>query len=344
LTDTTSEAIERMKDSLDELALAYMHCVPVPKRLDPKRISRDLLDAISLASGRPGHDSAGRYGSELRFEVRVTPDQRRLVSITATFDIECASDTILHIFAPTRSQWVEVVRWQSAPYKEVSGAFSMFQYGISSPDRGGSWYVVTAYIDGWCSSTWSMINFAVLRPASISLKPRVLLASSDSIWWGNEDFGKLVVNQLNFDLRFHAESLDLGVHNRVYIRRYAVNGDVVKRVQPVAASPRDFVDEWTVSPWPEAANWSNDRNIGELKQMHDELQRLKSDPDTGFSYESVHECTGSGYNFQVELCRDNGPSFYFYVKGHSSFAMVRVRNTPDPLCAGKNVLDRMETR
>ena len=251
---------------------------------------------------------------------------------------------MLLVFAPGGSNWEEVVRWQSAPYKEVSGAFSMFQYGISLPDRAGAWYVVTAYIDGWCSSTWSIINYAVLRPSATSSKPKVLLEKSDSIWWGNEDFGKLVVNQLGFDLRFHAESIDLGVHNRVYIRRYAVNGDVVKRVQPVAVSPRDFVDEWMVSSWPEAANWSNERNVGKLKLMHDELKRLKSNPDTGFSYASVRECTGSAYNFQVEVCRDNGPSFYFYMKGQRSFTMISVRKTSDSACFGKNILDSVATK
>ena len=82
------------------------------------------------------------------------------------------------------------------------------------------------------------------------------MAHSDSIWWGNDDTGSLMVGRKNFDLRFHSNSIDSGVHNRVWNRRFAVTGEIVKCVQPVAIFPRDFVDEWIISSWQDASAWS----------------------------------------------------------------------------------------
>jgi hypothetical protein len=339
-----SEAIERMKDTLGELVRAYMSCVPNSAPPNPLQIREDLSDVIEGAGGVVDPDSSGRYGSELYFEARVTQDRRRLISITATFHIKCGSDTVLLVFAPSGGRWEEVLRWQSPPYQRVFGAFGSFQYGISPADRAGSWYVVTAYIPGSCASTWSSIRYDVLRPAATSSTPKVLLAKLDTIWWGDGDEGKLAVNQKDFDLRFHGESIDKGVFVRVFIRHYAVNGDVVRRIQPVAASPRDFVDEWIVSPWPEAANWSTERNVKKLRLAHEELQRINSKQDTLFSYSSVRECAGSPDTVQVELCPGNGPSFYFHVSGNKSFMMMSISKEPDSACAGKDMPGSMSTQ
>lgn len=336
-----AEAISRMKDRLNRLIVAYMACLPVQSEADPKRIQQELSGLAHAHKIRSGVNKNlpkdfGKYGFELWFDTRVTRDARRLISITATFDIECADDTILLVFSPGRTAWQEILRWQSPPYKEVSGAFWAFQYGIS-PDEAGKWYVATAYINGWCSSTWSMINYNVLRVSSVSSQPKVLLAKSDSIWWGNEDFGHLIVNRTDFQLRFDSNSIDAGVLVRKIIRRYAVKGDTVYRIPPVALSPRDFVDEWIVSPWSAARRWSATQDLQELQSMHDKISKLESDPATDFSYGAFQHCTNSTRTFQITLCPEKGGAFYFRVKSGPFFRMIDVKETPDPDCTGRNL-------
>lgn len=252
--------IHSMQSALGRFVGAYMNCVATP--IDPVRMQKELSQrahAFRLPAGQSTKDQLppdfGRYGSELRFEVKIAAEQQ-LIAVAAEFGIACGSDSMLMVFANRDNSWREVVRWQSQPYKTVAGAFEAFNFGISPPDKSGHWYVVVHSIMPWCSSTWSSIRYAVLRPSGDALKPKVLMSRSDSIWWGNDDLGKLVVSADSFDLRFHSNSIDSGVHNRVWIRHYAVSGDVVRRTQPVAVSARDFVDEWIVSPWPEASAWS----------------------------------------------------------------------------------------
>ena len=50
-------------------------------------------------------------------------------------------------------------------------------------------------------------------------------------------------------VEFTARSIDSGVHNREAVRHYLIDGDRVRRVDPVALSPRDFVDEWLTRGW-----------------------------------------------------------------------------------------------
>ena len=344
------DEITRMKDRLNTLVVAYMVCLPVQQTPDPERIQQDLsrlAHAFKLPPGRIKNEDLpkdfGKYGFELWFDVRATKDSRRLVGITASFSVQCAGDALLLIFSPGEATWQEVLRWQSKPYKQVGEALSSFQYGISPPGETASWYVVAFFVSGWCSSTWSAINYSVLRPVPDAPRPKVIFAKSDSIWWGNEDFGKLIVDRQYFDLRFHAQSIDAGVHNRVFVRRYAVNGDVVHRILPVAVSPRDFVDEWIVSSWEEAKSWSAPADLQELKAMHEKLSNLQSDPKSALEYVAVKRCTNSPRAFQVSVCPDD-VTFYLRVETHPSLTMISVKETPDPDCAGRNLLDDMATK
>jgi len=124
----------------------------------------------------------------------------------------------------------------------------------------------------------------------------------------------------------------------------------VVRTQPVAVSPRDFVDEWTVSPWEQAAEWSSRSAIGELEQMHEALsKRTKTANDVfelRFRVQVFRQCGP----YQVEVIKDKAPGFrtsrsvYFQVLGGSTYSMDRVSGTGDPRCTGRNILEEMSTK
>ena len=339
------EAIATMKDRLADFIDAYMRCAP--PRPDAAKVKADLsalAHAYQLPQGVTRNsdlpEDFGKYGFELWFDAKAVPEDR-LLSVTATFYIECGGDTVLLIYAPKGGSWEQVLRWQGRPYMEVSGAFWAFDYGISPPDESGDWYAVTKSISPWCSSTWSSIHYAVLRPGAVPPKPAVLLAASDSIWWGNDDTGKLVVNRADFDLRFHAESIDPAVHNRTWIRHFAVSGNVVRRVRPVAMSVGDFVDEWIVSPWSEASAWSAAGSAGLLKESHERLAALQhSTTGDFFSFDAIRQCSDSPNHWQVELSYGNPEQqeFFFHVIGRPDYVLSRIADKADPHCNGPNEL------
>jgi len=337
------QAIASMKTRLADFVDSYMRCSG--SDVESELIEKDLSRLTNASVDRQSYyaddapEESAHYGYELEFHVGDTASVPRLLSITARFQIQCGSDTVLFIFDHEQGLWREVLLWQSDPYDSIRDAFWSFDYGVSPPDDSGNWYVVTKYINPWCSSTWSSIHYSTMRPVRGSVKPKVLFTGSDSIWWGSDDFGKLAVNRNDFDLRFHAQSIDGGVHNRVWVRHFSVMGDAVHRIPPFAVSPRDFVDEWIVSSWDEATQWSLGHNVGLMEQMH---RRLHAKGFMSFEYQSVRQCSDAPDHYQIEL--SDQPSYYFQVMGTTDYKMKSVSLKPDPACNGEDLLDKMATQ
>lgn len=348
------QATASMKSALRDFITAYFRCVSLQP--DPARIKSDLSTlghAFEMPRGQISKEKIppdfGKFGFELSFQTRLF-ESPRLLGVTANLSIECGGDTVLIIFSPSTESWKEVLLWQKKRYATVAGGTLAFDYGISPPDDAGRWFLVTHDVAPWCSSTWSDIRYSVLRPTSDPDHPKTLFSGSDSMWWGNEDFGTLTVQKDAFDLRFHSASIDAGVHNRVWVRRYSVVGDAVQRIQPVAVSPRDFVDEWVVSPWQQASQWSSRSALAELTQAHAELSRRRNSYKSLLEYDSVYRCTDSPEHYQVEMADETAPnfqtarSFYFQMRGNGDYTMLRVSDKSDARCGGPNILDEMGTK
>ncbi len=249
--------VERTGAAVEAARTAILDSLP-KRDLDPRIPSRSrkaiaamqhrlhayLAAALGCSADAKALEKTLRWSTPgLRFEAR--SPREGLMAVTAGFDVGCGGDTVLAIFARRDGGWRDVLYAHSKPYKEVSGAWGAFDYAVSAPDEGGQWFVAAKTVAPWCSSTWSTIRYSVLRPGAAA----AIFAAEDSIWWGNDDFGRLKAGRDDFELRFHAESIDGGVHNREWVRHFAVRGDKVARIAPFADTPRDFVEEWIQSSW-----------------------------------------------------------------------------------------------
>jgi hypothetical protein len=311
-------AIATMKMRIGAYVLATLQCHPDDN-------AKTLATALSVAAVAAGPSDTG-YGTSLDFTVQ-QPRPKLLVVDTA-FGISCGSDNMLMIFAPAKDGWREVLRLQSKSYDTVAGAYDFFDYAISPPDAAGQWFLVQKNITPWCSSTWATIRYSVLRPLADPLKPRILLDGSDPVWWGNDDTGRLSVGARDFMLRFHAESIDGGVHNREWVRRFSVAGDTVRRIPPLADSPRDFADEWIVSDWSAIAPWTAKP---QLQALHDKLKAVGH-----FDYISVRGCRVPSRT-QIEVEDPDGQThYYFLVAAGADMRMLDAAQTPDRTCTGPN--------
>lgn len=336
LTPRARRAVVLMKARLGELIVASMRCAAVD--VVPAAVASGL-SAQSLAADRRAGADGTNDQFRPSFAVRAI-ESPRVVAITAKIQMACGSDAMLHLFAQDAGgAGKEVLRWQSAAYDTIAGAFEAFDYRLSPTDGQGRWFVVAKSIAPWCSSTWSTIRYAVLRPVPGTTRPKVLLNAEDPIWWGNEDLGTLTVGREEFDLRFHAGSIDLGIHNRVWVRRFSAIGNAVQRIPPVAVNPRDFVDEWIVSPWRLAAQWSSLKTEA-LRELHERLRKIRY-----FEFESVRRCWDAPDHYQVGLRRDDGaPVTFFQVRGADSYTMAGAATKPAKACDGENMLETMSTQ
>ena len=141
-------------------------------------------------------------------------------------------------------------------------------------------------------------------------------------------------------VEFHLASLDGGLQNRAAVRHYRINGEKVKRIDPLALSPRDFVEESMTSDWKEVALWSEDQARVAMRAIHQKQAKKYAE----FVYPTMH-CPSTPDLWQVGL--DFNPHFntppspetiYFLVRWRPPFrfSMVNVSNHPWPGCTEKD--------
>ncbi len=325
LDSETAAAIAALKQQLPAFVDAHITCMDNNPRV-LQRFEHALADALRAAPAA-GFASTATVPQEAlpRFASGM---QGEFLSVVAQIGIPCGSDALWLLYAPQGGGWRRVLQLTSAPYTRIDGAWEAFQHAVSPRDADGRWFAAVSHIRPWCSSSWSTVDYTVLRPGADADRPFVVLSSSDSLWWGGDDVGRLNVDVGHAELRFRGASVDPGVHNREFIRRYDVSGTTPLRVAPVADSPRDFVDEWIVSAWAAARLWSNDASATALKRAHEQMQVARK----GASFELGDTTACADDAVQVELRDGDDTSWFFRVAGRSDYRMVAVAAQPDPQC------------
>jgi hypothetical protein len=112
-----------------------------------------------------------------------------------------------------------------------------------------------------------------------------------------------------------------------FVLHFKIEGDRLRRVEPIALSPALFVDEWEASPWAEVAQWSEPSLASWHARLHQDLVLF------GF-WDNVGPCSGRPAKWQIVAEIDRQP-LYFLVeeKDPSSYRMLDVSTAPQPGCA-----------
>ena len=154
-------------------------------------------------------------------------------------------------------------------------------------------------------------------------------------------------------VEFTIRSIDGGVHSRPAIRHYKIDGDQVRRTDPLALSPRDFVDEWLTHDWREAAFWSESANRRSASDWHKKLH--KDFVGAEFTYPTMH-CADVPDVWQVGVDFSDPPTprdaepkgTYFLVRWRPpyQFTMVEVSDRASLACneEDRRVDDESHTR
>ena len=186
--------------------------------------------------------------------------------VTTALGILCQYDESAYAYRYVNGRWQRI--WESE-----QNDYSPAKY---NPQHIKAVHVLQSFRDGnldapvyvmslgnsWgCTSTWHSVIYRVWLVSASGSK--LLIDDSDLAWLrtGTYAIGSIVRGStdaapVDVLVEFTKRSIDLGVHNREAIRHYLIDGDRVRRIDPVALSPRDFVDEWLTSDWEEIGPWS----------------------------------------------------------------------------------------
>lgn len=307
----TSSRIEGIKDRLRAFVRAQMACASDSP--EPGALAAALAaDGDGFVEGTPqGPDRfpPDRHGNSLAYRVERPEAQPGMLAVVATLGIHCGTDSMLMLYGREGGRWRELMVRRSEPYREVRGGWGDFRFAVSPKDSQGRWFVATVSTTPWCSSAWQGLPYALARPGPAPDRPNIFFAGKATLWLGGDEDLLVRAERDSFDLRHVGASIDPAVHSRRHVRRYAVRGDSARRVQPVAESVRDFVDEWIVSPWTEAKGWSGkDLEIARSHaRLHPDHYPLLDE------FASIRSC--GGRLTQVEIGAPRGPGWFFLVRG-----------------------------
>jgi hypothetical protein len=140
-------------------------------------------------------------------------------------------------------------------------------------------------------------------------------------------------------VEFRVGSIDTGVHNRAAIRHFKIEGNHATRIDPLALSPRDFVDEWLTHAWKEATLWSESANRRSVRDWH---KKLHKDSVFGVFIHSTFHCPTTPDLWQVGVDFSNQPApldiepkgTWFTVRWRPPYqlTMVDVGDRQNPAC------------
>jgi hypothetical protein len=146
---------------------------------------------------------------------------------------------------------------------------------ISEPDSNGMRMVMTLGSRPACGGAWQPLYYRVwrvdtARRASALLLDRAELASMDG-----DPPAKTRVSLTEAWVEFTAGGTGYGSPHKA-VRQFQLREGRLVQTDPIALTPRDFVEEWLSLPWSE----SGPRSEGEgLKEWYDRLHRTDGQGD-----------------------------------------------------------------
>lgn len=275
-----------------------------------QKLNSELRDA-KLLCGSDAPEQQPCYLNDLRFHRSGV-----FLILQTAVGIECGFDESAYLYSWSEEGWRRV--WQSEQNKYTESAYkpqTIHAVRVSSYNRANEYLVLTLGSQSWCSSAWRTVYYRVFR---LGPDPEAtpLIDGEEGAYLGNDPPIQGSVSRDEVLVEFAIRSIDAGVHNRKAVRDFRINSGGVKRIDPLALSPRDFVDEWMTRDWREAALWSESAGRKSSRDWH---TRLHKDFVSGeFLCPTMH-CPTTPDLWQVGFGAADAGMTYFLVRWRPPF-------------------------
>ncbi|MGC4051692.1 MAG: hypothetical protein QM757_20280 [Paludibaculum sp.] len=297
------------------------------------------LQSAGAANEDPQSGQFGTLG-EIRLGL-----EAGLLTLTTSVGILCQTDDSAYVYQKKDGRWQRI--WESEQRDYEARGYKpqvLFKVNLWRPLTQGRneppLYIMTLGNHWGCASAWHPVYYRIWRVTSSG--SRLLIDGEQYAFMrvGTYAVGSIGQQPGRSDapvdvlIEVTVGSVDAGVHNREAVFHYLIEGDKVRRVAPVALSPRDFLDEWLTHDWQEAAAWS----VAEaVRPWH---RKLHADWVGGSFPDNTRRCETPGL-WQVTFApsdakkkyEDQAP-LYFLVEWRPPFhfAMKEISPKPWPHC------------
>jgi hypothetical protein len=262
------------------------------------------------AEGIPLECAECSFGSVNSLQITARDD---VVAVEVGLSIPYDTDSALYLFRDGRLVYQREVN----DYESIGDALGSFEWKLSPPGADGARLLVTTAISPSPASNWQMLTYTVDRILPDCDEPIPIDRGETEIYLGWDEL-LLHVEPDRYGLRFLAGGLE-GGFTRTRVLNYELDGDHPVRVDPIADSPWEFLEEWLTMPAEDAMRWSD-----------------VAPADLGGEYRSwgpVRQCVDGAWQLRIDatddLDSDEYESTYFIV---DNFRVREIRDEPRPGC------------
>jgi hypothetical protein len=259
------------------------------------------------------------------------PELPEILFVTGTVGVGCGGDQAVYGYRFDANGWARVISDHPTSDSGYGGAV----FDVSDADFQGRRLLLIYRWSVQCASTWMGMTYSVFRMASDAATPMSLLSGEHGFWMGNEDDGLvLALKPDELIIELLDSSVDPAIHNRTQIHRYRF-ADGVKRLEPIALQPQDFVEEWLTQPWSEVRSMS----LPETQKRHGKFR------NQAVEYSSVVPCSAKPDRWSIgfQITDIEGKALaealevYFLVRelGNYRFEMEAVSDDQFKECPGE---------
>jgi hypothetical protein len=299
---------------------------------DTAALAEELRNAINSAQLYCIDPDQDCFENSLGYldDIEVNRENEFLIVKTAV-GIFCAFDYSAYVYTWRSGKWQRVWENEQTTYTEKDYAPQIIHaVHISSPDKDGNRLVLTLGSRSGCIPAYIPVYYRAWQINRDYNAAKILIDSKETALDGYPPIhGKVGPDDVL--LEFTVGGIAYGASHKV-IRHFEVRNRQARQVDPVATTPRDFVEEWISADWTQSSLRSASAS---LKQQHMKVHRTDGMGD--FPDPAVRCKTGPDL-WQIGTHWHEGPKSYYLVRWTApyKFTMIDVKDRPFPDCTVAN--------
>jgi hypothetical protein len=230
------------------------------------------------------------------FEMKWLPELPDGLFFTASVAVPCGTEDAIYLYRFD-------AHGRERVFEERPTGYGYPNVELADMDSQGRRLVLANFVSTQCASTWMGMAYSVYR-LGLPISAHDLLLSGQHSFWLSDDSPTFVLKPDELMIEFRDYCVDALIHNRTNIERFNF-ADGVRRLDPVAFQPQDFVEEWLVRPWSEMQA----RSVESTKAWH---ERLHKEAALG-QYAEVTHCSARPGRWLIGLEDPKSSTTYFLV-------------------------------
>lgn len=250
--------------------------------------------------------------------------QGEFLTVETSVGIACGYDDSAYVYERRAGGWRRIFETEQDTYTP-SGYLpqTIYSIQISAPDASGARLVLSLGSRPGCSNAFQPLYYR-LWGIGLAGPPKLLLDSSETAYIGAYPPVRATLSAAEVRLEFTAGGTGYGEGHQAQ-RHFVIRDGRATQLEPIAPTPRDFVEEWLAAPWKQVAQWSESAS---LEAAHNRLHR---DDAMGDFPDPPVECAVDPELWQIGIRLHGVAGETFYLvrwRQPDHFAMVSIADLP----------------